>query len=54
MDPQTAAMMASAQDYDNLKRADCMAFGQEVLRSVTAVKKGALNTLRVQTQPELP
>lgn len=39
MDPQTAAAMAGMQDYDNLKRADCMAFGQEVLQSVTSVKK---------------
>jgi menaquinone-dependent protoporphyrinogen IX oxidase len=41
MDTQTAAMMASLQDYDNLKRADCMAFGQDVLRSVTPVKKSS-------------
>ncbi len=31
MDPQTAKMMERMEDYDNLKRADCMAFGQEIL-----------------------
>jgi len=39
MDPQTAAMMAGMSDYDNLKRADCMAFGQAILASVTSVGK---------------
>ena len=31
MEPQTAQMMAAMEDYDNLKRADCMAFGREIL-----------------------
>jgi menaquinone-dependent protoporphyrinogen IX oxidase len=31
MEPQTAKMMEKMEDYDNLKRADCMAFGQEIL-----------------------
>lgn len=31
MEPETAAMMARMEDYDNLKRAECMAFGEEVL-----------------------
>lgn len=35
MDPQTAAMMAGMEDYDHLKRADCMAFGQEILEIST-------------------
>lgn len=39
MDPQTAAMMASMADYDNLKRADCMSFGREVLEINTFVEK---------------
>jgi len=39
MDPQTAAAMAGMQDYDNLKRSDCMAFGLEVLKNVTAAGK---------------
>jgi len=34
MDPQTAAIMAGIEDYDDLKRADCMAFGTEILRAV--------------------
>jgi len=33
MDPETARMMAAMEDYDNLKRADCMAFGREILTS---------------------
>ena len=31
MDSQTAKMMETMEDYDNLKRADCMAFGKEIL-----------------------
>ena len=31
MDSQTARMMERMEDYDNLKRVDCMAFGQEIL-----------------------
>jgi menaquinone-dependent protoporphyrinogen IX oxidase len=38
MDPKTTSFMASMKDYDNLKRADCMAFGQEVLQSISSVK----------------
>ena len=34
MDPQTIKMMERMEDYDNLKRADCMAFGQEILASL--------------------
>ena len=34
MDPNTAKMMASMEDYDNLKRSECMAFGKEALASV--------------------
>ncbi len=34
MDPQTAKMMEKREDYDNLKRADCMAFGKEILTSI--------------------
>jgi len=36
MDPQTAAAMAGAQDYDNLKRSECMAFGNQVLQTVAS------------------
>ncbi len=38
MDPQTAQMMGSMEDYDNLKRSECMAFGKEVLISMTKEK----------------
>jgi menaquinone-dependent protoporphyrinogen IX oxidase len=30
MDPQTAKMMSAFDDYDNLKRPECMAFGKEI------------------------
>ena len=39
MDPQTAEMMAGMADYDNLKRADCMSFGQEILEIITFAEK---------------
>jgi menaquinone-dependent protoporphyrinogen IX oxidase len=31
MDPQTAEMMKGMEDYDNLKRPECLDFGREVL-----------------------
>ncbi len=31
MEPETARMMASFEDYDNLKRPECMALGKEIL-----------------------
>jgi menaquinone-dependent protoporphyrinogen IX oxidase len=34
MEPQVAQRMASFEDYDNLKRYECMAFGSEVLGSI--------------------
>ncbi|MDM7925720.1 MAG: flavodoxin domain-containing protein [bacterium] len=34
MDPETAKMMAAFDDYDNLKRPECMAFGAEVLAGI--------------------
>jgi len=34
MDPQTAQMMASMEDYDNLKRDECLAFGKEILEII--------------------
>ncbi len=34
MEPQVAERMASFEDYDNLKRYECMKFGSEVLGSV--------------------
>ncbi len=34
MKPNTAKMMQSMEDYDNLKRSKCMAFGQKVLASI--------------------
>ena len=33
MDPKAAEQMAQFEDYDNLKRSECMAFGQKVLAS---------------------
>jgi menaquinone-dependent protoporphyrinogen IX oxidase len=38
MDPQTAKMMGNMEDYDNLSRAECMAFGKEVLANMTKEK----------------
>ena len=38
MDPQTAKMMAGFEDYDNLKRFDCMAFGKDILSYITHSK----------------
>ena len=34
LDPQTAKIMQGFEDYDNLKRDECMEFGQEVLTSM--------------------
>ena len=34
MEPQIAKMMAKMEDYDNLKRSECMAFGKEILDSM--------------------
>lgn len=34
MDPQTAQMMAGMEDYDNLSRAECLAFGKEILATM--------------------
>ncbi len=31
LDPESAKMLANMEDYDNLKRSDCLAFGQEIL-----------------------
>jgi menaquinone-dependent protoporphyrinogen IX oxidase len=39
MDDQTRAMMAGAADYDNLKRTECMALGQELLQIFTFVEE---------------
>jgi flagellar hook assembly protein FlgD len=44
MDASTAASMAGATDYDNLKRADCMALGKEILNNTTTVKKAGSST----------
>lgn len=38
MDPQTAQMMAGFEDYDNLKRSECLAFGKEILSYITHSK----------------
>jgi menaquinone-dependent protoporphyrinogen IX oxidase len=35
MDPQIAKMMESMADYDNLKRFDCITFGQEILSKIS-------------------
>ncbi|MBN1974029.1 MAG: hypothetical protein JW787_10355 [Sedimentisphaerales bacterium] len=34
MEPENAKMMASFQDYDNLKRDECMALGKEIMDSI--------------------
>jgi menaquinone-dependent protoporphyrinogen IX oxidase len=34
MDEQTARTMGAMEDYDNLKRADCLAFGQTILAGI--------------------
>jgi menaquinone-dependent protoporphyrinogen IX oxidase len=34
MEPDAAKMMASFQDYDNLKRDECMSLGKEILESI--------------------
>lgn len=34
MEPDAAKMMASFQDYDNLKRDECMSLGKEILDSI--------------------
>lgn len=40
MDSETAQIMASVADYDNLDRSDCMAFGQEILAHIsTSIEK---------------
>ena len=39
MDPKIAEMMAAFEDYDNLNRADCMAFGRKVLEVVSNMEK---------------
>jgi hypothetical protein len=34
IEPENRGMFGSFPDNDNLKRADCMAFGKEILKSV--------------------
>jgi menaquinone-dependent protoporphyrinogen IX oxidase len=34
MDPETARMMAGMEDYDSLKRDECMTFGREVMKTI--------------------
>jgi menaquinone-dependent protoporphyrinogen IX oxidase len=36
MEPEIAKMMQSMEDYDNLKRSECMDFGREILAGATA------------------
>jgi menaquinone-dependent protoporphyrinogen IX oxidase len=38
MDPQTAKMMSGFEDYDNLKRFECMMFGKEILAFITQIQ----------------
>ena len=38
MDPTSADMMAGFDDYDNLKRTDCLTFGQEVFDSIAVAE----------------
>lgn len=35
MDPETARMMGEMEDYDNLRRADCLVFGREILHGIS-------------------
>jgi len=35
MDPEAAKMMAGLEDYDNLKRFECMEFGKDILSYIT-------------------
>jgi menaquinone-dependent protoporphyrinogen IX oxidase len=34
MDPETSKMMGNMEDYDNLKRSECMVFGKELLQAL--------------------
>jgi hypothetical protein len=34
MDTESAKMMAQMEDYDNLKRTECMALGKEILETI--------------------
>lgn len=34
MDTQSARMMAGMEDYDNLKRSECLKFGEEILATI--------------------
>ena len=34
LEPEVREMMSQFEDYDNLKRADCMALGEEILDSI--------------------
>ncbi len=34
MEPETARMMAMMQDYDNLKRDECMSLGKEIIETI--------------------
>ena len=34
MEPENAKMMASFEDYDNLKRDECMSLGKEILETI--------------------
>jgi menaquinone-dependent protoporphyrinogen IX oxidase len=38
MDPQTAAMMAGFEDYDNLKRFECLAFGRDIFSYIAHIQ----------------
>lgn len=38
MDPETAERMSFLENYDNLKRPECMAFGKEVVESVVSTE----------------
>jgi menaquinone-dependent protoporphyrinogen IX oxidase len=39
LDPQTARRMEGMEDYDNLKRSDCLAFGREILEDIQPGRK---------------
>jgi menaquinone-dependent protoporphyrinogen IX oxidase len=36
LDPETAKTMEGMEDYDNLKRSDCMTFGREIRAGITS------------------
>lgn len=46
MDAQTLSSMSGVEDYDNLKRNDCIAFGKDILDSSTLAKRTSTESLQ--------